>query len=77
MTTFSFSVFFYWSTNIANRITSQMAFNIFSTSINICSLARYFSSSSPYGNIENREKSFYSMWVHTRTYTHVVTYWPA
>lgn len=27
---------------IADRITSRMAFNIFSTSINICSLARYF-----------------------------------
>lgn len=36
---FFFLFFFYWSMNIANRITSQMAFNIFSTSINICSLA--------------------------------------
>lgn len=44
MTTFFLLFFFYRSMNIANRITSQMAFNIFSTSINICSLARYFSS---------------------------------
>lgn len=57
--------------NIANRITSQMAFNIFSTSINICSLARYFSSSSsPYGN---RDKFFYPMWLHTRTHTHILS----
>lgn len=67
MTTFFCPVlfsFFYWSMNIANRITSRMAFNIFSTSINICSLARYFSSSSsPYGDWE---KFLYPMWVHTR-----------
>lgn len=57
--------------NIANRITSQMAFNIFSTSINICSLARYFSSSSsPYGN---QDKFFYLMWVHTRIHTHILS----
>lgn len=43
------------SSTIADRITSRMAFNIFSTSINICSLARYFFfvSFSSYGNRES------------------------
>lgn len=59
---FFFFLFFFFSLDhefsssaIADRITSRMAFNIFLTSINICSLARYFFfvSFSSYGNRES------------------------
>lgn len=61
------------SSTIADRITSRMAFNIFSTSINICSLARYFFfvSFSSYGNRERVPLPY--AWIHTRTHTRIFT----
>lgn len=61
-------IFFVLVESWDDRITSRMAFNVFSTSINICSFARYFSSSSfPH---RNRERSFlHSAESHTRVFT--------